>query len=106
MECEAAPRTGAVSVTKCRTSNWRNGTAGEPQIYPPWQNTPALRFEARLWRAYALALIFPRSVPEYIDDETVSIQLRECVQAEPLPWSIPDECLYWENENGNPDFRQ
>jgi hypothetical protein len=80
-------------------SKWTNGTAGELHVYPPHQNTPALRWEARTWRAYALALIFPRSVPEYIDDETVSIQLRECEQAEPLPWSIPDECLYWSDDH-------
>jgi hypothetical protein len=67
--------------------------------WPAWQNTPALRWEARTWREYALALIFPRSVPEFLDDETVAAQLRACAQTEPLPWLIPDECLKWSTPN-------
>jgi hypothetical protein len=90
--------------TAVAKSNWRTGTAGELQVYPPFQNTPALRWEARTWRVYALALIFPRSVPEYLDDEAVAAELRKCAETERLPWQIPDECLNWSDDHAN--FRQ
>jgi hypothetical protein len=43
-----------------------------------------------LYREYALALIWPRSVPEYIPDGVVSAQLNECARREKLPWEIYD----------------
>ncbi len=44
--------------------------------------------DALLYREYTLALIWPRSCPEYLDDNIVSIELNKCAQKERLPWSL------------------
>ena len=77
---------------------WRRvATADLPQ-YPPWQNTFALRWEARTWREYSLAGLFPRVIPEYIPDETISFYLRKCAAENRLPWEIFGD-LEWSKED-------
>jgi hypothetical protein len=56
-----------------------------------WQSGEArdlsrLNLDARLYREYTLALIWPRSCPEFIDDDTVSRELRKCAANNRLPW--------------------
>jgi hypothetical protein len=45
-----------------------------------------LSYDHRLYREYTLALIWPRSCPEFIDDDTVSRELRKCAANNRLPW--------------------
>ena len=44
--------------------------------------------DALIYREYTLALIWPRSCPEYIDDDEVSEWLRYCADTEELPWAM------------------
>lgn len=44
------------------------------------------RGDALIYREYTLALIWPRSCPEYLDDDVVSQWLNHCAQTERLPW--------------------
>lgn len=46
-----------------------------------------VRGDALLYREYTLAGIWPRSVPDYFDDDIVSEKLNECAETEILPWS-------------------
>jgi len=39
-----------------------------------------------MWREYALAGIFPRSIPEYIPDDVIAEKIRECEANNFLPW--------------------
>ena len=47
----------------------------------------------QLYREYCLALMWPRTVPEYIPDSVVWAGLLDCA-GEPLPWAIDRE-LFW-----------
>jgi hypothetical protein len=49
-------------------------------------HNPAITNEQRIWNAYALAGIFPRRIPEWIDDKIIGEKLRECERTEVLPW--------------------
>lgn len=42
-------------------------------------------YEQRLWDEYSLALIFPRFLPEWMPDETISARLHELKEEERLP---------------------
>lgn len=39
-----------------------------------------------LYREYTLAMIWPRSAPEYIDDDVISFWLNKCARENKLPW--------------------
>jgi len=45
-------------------------------------------FDAYRYRELTLAMIWPRSAPEYLTDDEISIELNECWQAKRknLPW--------------------
>jgi hypothetical protein len=51
--------------------------------------------DAVLYRDLTLSLVWPRSCPEWIDDDTVSFHLRKCARENTLPWAIDDSCLFW-----------
>ncbi len=42
--------------------------------------------DALLYREYTLGLIWPRSCPEFLDDDVVSYWLNKCAAENPLPW--------------------
>ena len=42
--------------------------------------------DALLYREYTLGLIWPRSCPDYLDDDVVSEWLNHCARTECLPW--------------------
>ncbi|MGH9807698.1 MAG: hypothetical protein ACRD9W_10640 [Terriglobia bacterium] len=44
--------------------------------------------DALLYREFTLALIWPRSCPEYIEDDVISIELNKCAEQEVLPWAL------------------
>jgi hypothetical protein len=50
-----------------------------------------VRGDALLYREFTLALIWPRSCPEFLTDDEVSYWLNRCAATETLPWLIPDE---------------
>jgi len=75
--------------------NWRMVAKVDLREWPPWQNTPLLRWEAETWREYQLALIMPMRFPEHADDRDISATIRHVAKHERLPWLIPDECLKW-----------
>jgi hypothetical protein len=77
---------------------WRLVATADLKEYPPWQNTPQLRWEADTWREYQLALIMPMRFPEHADDADISATLRYVAKTETLPWLIPDECLKWTDQ--------
>jgi hypothetical protein len=52
-----------------------------------------VRGDALLYREYTLALIWPRSCPEWIDNDVVSRALRKCARENRLPWE-----LEWDDE--------
>jgi hypothetical protein len=67
------------------TKRWQHG-------HPVNLKCDGRTYEQRLWDDYALALVFPRRVPEWIDDAEVSARLRKLAATEVLPWShSPDE---------------
>lgn len=45
-------------------------------------------FEQRLWDEFSLALIFPRQVPEWIDDVDINEHLYRLHATERLPWEL------------------
>lgn len=45
-------------------------------------------FEQKLWDDYSLALIFPRFVPEFVEDQEIDWWLYHLHETEPLPWSL------------------
>jgi hypothetical protein len=47
--------------------------------------------DEKIWRELALGLVINRSVPDYIDDDTVSKELRRIWATYWLPWHISDE---------------
>jgi hypothetical protein len=49
----------------------------------------------KIWREYSLAMIFPRSAPEWIDDSVIRAKLYECRDNEWLPWDIDEANLTW-----------
>jgi hypothetical protein len=59
--------------------------------WPPWQNTPLLRWEAETWRQYQLALMLPMRFAEHTDDREISATIRHVAKYERLPWEISDE---------------
>jgi hypothetical protein len=59
--------------------------------WPPHQNTPRLRWEARTWREYQLALMLPMHFPEFTDDRDISATIRHVAKYERLPWAISDD---------------
>lgn len=63
-----------------------------PAHQPPGSRA---RHEADLWREYSLALMFSRSVPEWIPDETISARLRELEATTLLPWQFSEQ--EWES---------
>jgi hypothetical protein len=77
-----------------RSSKTRRSETVELRAEPltEWQNpfgSEAQReayTEARMWREYALAGIFPRSIPEYIPDDVIAEKIRECEANNFLPW--------------------
>lgn len=46
-------------------------------------------YEQRVWDDYALALIMPRFIPEFMPDDIISMRLHELKDEEKLPWEIP-----------------
>lgn len=46
-------------------------------------------FEQKLWDDYSLALIFPRFIPSFIEDQTINEHLYRLHATERLPWSLP-----------------
>jgi hypothetical protein len=47
--------------------------------------------DEKIWRELALGLVINRSVPDYIDDDTVSRELWRVWATYWLPWQISDE---------------
>jgi hypothetical protein len=45
-------------------------------------------FEQRLWDDYSLALIFPRFVPSFVEDDVIDEYLYRLNETERLPWSL------------------
>ena len=68
-----------VEIFAPRVRQWRRTTSRE---------LSEVHGDAKLYREYTLALIWPRSCPEFIDDDTVSFYLRKCARENPLPWEI------------------
>lgn len=57
----------------------------------------ANRYEAMLWRQFALAGFANRNVPSFVEDEEIAATLRR-MHADPeyiLPWQFTDE--FWES---------
>jgi hypothetical protein len=63
-----------------------------------------VRGDALLYREYTLALLWPRSCPEWIDDDEVSRALRKCARENRLPWAIDDRDLFWSDDHDRPSF--
>ena len=49
------------------------------------------QIESEIWEEMALALIFPRHIPEWIDDQTISDWIWRTIANEKLPWEVSDE---------------
>jgi hypothetical protein len=49
------------------------------------------RYEAMIWRQYALAMIMPTRFAEHTDDRDISATLRYVAKTERLPWEFSDE---------------
>jgi hypothetical protein len=45
-------------------------------------------FEQRLWDDFSLALIFPRFIPSFVEDEVIDEYLYRLDETERLPWSL------------------
>jgi len=45
-------------------------------------------FEQRLWDEFSLALIFPRFVPSFVEDDVIDEYLYRLHETERLPWEI------------------
>jgi hypothetical protein len=70
---------------------WHTVATADLTEYPPWQNTPRLRWEAATWREYQLALIMPMRFPEFTDDRDISATIRHVATHEKLPWEFHDD---------------
>lgn len=85
------------------TRRWHHNATGAalltPDAPPHQPHGSRAAIEAAIWREYSLALIFPRLVPDWIDDETIGEKLRECAANNRLPWQldIPESfgCYRW-----------
>jgi hypothetical protein len=74
---------------------WQTVATADLKEYPPWQNTPRLRWEADTWRKYQLALILPLRFPEHTDTRDISATIAHVAKTEWLPWEIDDSELFW-----------
>lgn len=55
--------------------------------------------DALLFREAVLSLQWPRSCPEFLTDEEVSIQLRKFSATFQPPWAIDDRDLFWSDDH-------
>jgi hypothetical protein len=69
---------------------WRTVATADLREWPPWQNTPLLRWEAETWRQYQLALMLPMHFPEFTDDRDISATLAHVAKNERLPWEFSE----------------
>lgn len=58
-----------------------------------WRPTSVVKLDPRshwqkLWDKWSLVLIFPRRVPEWVDDEVIDQKLDELERTERLPWAV------------------
>jgi hypothetical protein len=65
--------------SKIRGAKWRIETR---------RDLSGVHGDALLYREYTLALIWPRSCPEYLDDDVVSFWLNKCARENRLPWEL------------------
>jgi hypothetical protein len=70
---------------------WRTVATADLAEYPPWQDTPLLRWEARTWREYQLALMLPMRFAEHTDDRDISATIAWVAKNERLPWEFSEQ---------------
>lgn len=70
---------------------WRVCDTADVRAYPPYQNTPRLRWEARTWREYQLALVLPMRFAEHTDDRDISATIAWVANNEWLPWEYSEQ---------------
>ena len=57
------------------------------------QNVGGGLTDEKIWRELALGLVINRTVPDYIDNDTVSKELRRIWATYWLPWEVSDDEL-------------
>ena len=76
-----------------RARKWQTVAAVDLTVteWPPYQNTPQLRWEARTWREYQLALMLPMRFAEFTDDRDISATIAWVVKHKKLPWEFDEQ---------------
>jgi hypothetical protein len=64
-----------------------------------------IKGERRLWNDYALALMYPRNLPDNYPDEAITADLKFLATNHRLPWEVNDEFFEanWPPSNGDTD---